>query len=129
MFQSLASIRTNNFQDPDMIEKITQLWADVANHNIDQAAPIYGIYHQYASNYRGDYTLSIAQKVGEDAGDIPQSMEYREFPAENASPEAIYAVWQMIWQLEETHEIDRAYEVDYEEYRPDGTASVFISIY
>ena len=60
----LASIRTNNFQDEHCIEKIQTLWQEqegAVKEAFVQGEPVYAVYHDYASDYKGDYSLSICR--------------------------------------------------------------------
>lgn len=58
----IGEIRTNKFSDKDLFEKIRSLWGKTNDYTIENDMK-YGIYHQYVSNYRGDYTLSIATET------------------------------------------------------------------
>ena len=60
MLQPILSLRTNNFNDPKIIDKVTDLWAKALDILADHNGSIYGVYHNYDSNYKGDYDLSIA---------------------------------------------------------------------
>ncbi|MFS0647163.1 hypothetical protein [Siminovitchia sp. 179-K 8D1 HS] len=54
------SIRTNNFNDKEMMGKIKTMWEE-AYRNLEQhQSSIYGVYYDYESNYKGDYSLSVA---------------------------------------------------------------------
>ncbi len=55
----LDSCVTNNFKDKLLLEKITNAWGSVANAKSPTSIK-YGVYHNYESDYKGDYTLSIA---------------------------------------------------------------------
>lgn len=55
----ISSVRTNNFNDDRLVEKIAGLWKEASIH-LTQDQIIYGVYHNYESDYKGDYTLSIA---------------------------------------------------------------------
>ena len=51
----ISSISTNNFQDPNMMEKINHLWQEhqkEVEEAFAQGLPIYAVYHDYASDYR-----------------------------------------------------------------------------
>ncbi|MFF2498315.1 effector binding domain-containing protein [Peribacillus sp. NPDC058075] len=58
----IGEIRANNFTDKNLFEKIGSLWSKTNDHNIENDMK-YGIYHQYESDYRGDYTLAIATET------------------------------------------------------------------
>ena len=129
MLQPILSLRTNNFNDPKIIDKVTDLWAKALNKLADHNGSIYGVYHNYDSNYKGDYDLSIAIATDETQDNaIILGHNYREFPIALNQPSSIVETWQTIWQMEENDELDRQYDADYEEYRADGTVSIFISL-
>lgn len=46
----IGEIRTNNFSDKDLFEKIRSLWGKTNDYTIENDMK-YGIYHQYVSNY------------------------------------------------------------------------------
>lgn len=85
------------------------------------------MYHQYQSDYKGDYTLSVATENPTEqtsALSLPQT-EYRVFPT---TRQQIVQTWQQIWQLEEAGELQRAYLVDYEQYGADGQVVIYIGL-
>jgi len=129
MLQPVLSLRTNNFNDPEIIKKVTDLWAAALKKLSDHNGSIYGVYHNYESNYQGDYDLSISI-VTEQLQDntITLGHNYREFPITLNQSSSIVEVWQNIWQMEKNGELDRQYDADYEEYRADGTVSIFVSL-
>ncbi|MGG5371622.1 hypothetical protein [Enterococcus sp. AZ196] len=56
-----STIRTNNFTDDNVQEKIAGLWKK--NESLVTQAKeqkIAGVYHDCESDYKGDYSLSIA---------------------------------------------------------------------
>ncbi|GAA5094004.1 effector binding domain-containing protein [Wohlfahrtiimonas larvae] len=129
MLQPLLSLRTNNFNDPDIIEKVTDLWDKALGMLDHYDGNIYSVYHNYESNYKGSYDISIATSTTQkQSNTIILGKNYREFPIALNQPSSIVEVWQTIWQMEDNGEIDRQYDVDYEEYRTDGTVSIFISL-
>ncbi|WP_260288048.1 effector binding domain-containing protein [Peribacillus aracenensis] len=58
----IGETRTNDFSDKEIFEKIGSLWSKANDHDIENDLK-YGIYHQYESNYRGDYTLAIVTET------------------------------------------------------------------
>ena len=129
MLQPILSLRTNNFNDPKIIERVTDLWAKALKTLADHHGSIYGVYHNYESNYQGDYDLSISIATEQlQDNTITLGHNYREFPIALNQPSSIVEVWQNIWQMEENGELDRQYDADYEEYRSDGKVSIFISL-
>lgn len=129
MLQPILSLRTNNFSDPKIIERVTDLWAKALKTLADYHGSIYGVYHNYESNYQGDYDLSISIATEQlHDNTITLGHNYREFAIALNQPSSIVEVWQSIWQMEKNGELDRQYDADYEEYRADGTVSIFISL-
>lgn len=122
----VRSTQTNNFNDPEIMAKIGRLWQESADL-FGQGSNVYGVYHQYQSDYKGDYTLSVATENPTEqtsALSVPQT-EYRVFPT---TREQIVQNWQQIWQLEEAGELQRAYLVDYEQYSADGQVAIYIGL-
>ena len=52
------SIRTNNFNDDQMIVKIKKMWEDSLRKIMHDQTIVYGVYYEYESDYKGDYSLS-----------------------------------------------------------------------
>lgn len=124
----IDSVRTNNFSK-DVGEKIGQLWSQVMSQVQNDDTVIYGIYHDYENDYRGDYTLTIAseQKTAKRLLDIP-SQKYELFPVDTTSEIGVIEAWQKVWSLEEESKIERAYQYDFEKYDLDGTVTLYIGI-
>ncbi|MBC1563109.1 GyrI-like domain-containing protein [Listeria booriae] len=116
----INEVRTNNFNDSQVADKIGALWEEAKQYQQENQA-FYGIYMDYESDFSGDYTVRVATDykafVGAETIVIPQQ-QYHVFPVEND----VFATWQEIWKLP----LDRSYVFDYEEYLPDG--SIFIHI-
>lgn len=130
---SLDSVRTNNFSDPDILQKVTALWqrnrpqiikAHTAGHSV------FGVYHHYEGDYHDDYTLSVAITADAAADFNLSQADYRVFVIDDDDddPEAILHTWQYIWQLEDKGEINRAYSLDLEEYCADGQVIIYIAV-
>ncbi|MFE4239782.1 GyrI-like domain-containing protein [Peribacillus butanolivorans] len=123
----IGDIRTNNFTDENSLDKIGSLWNKMNDFNIKNDIK-YGVYHQYTSNYRGDYTLTIATEtpVSNEKIIIPEN-EYKVFECLQDA-HSIGETWKKIWQLEDEKKLDRAYSLDYEKYYPDGKVEIHIAI-
>ena len=39
------------------MQKITEMWKEASNRLTNYENNIYGVYHEYESNYKGDYLL------------------------------------------------------------------------
>jgi len=124
----IDSVRINNFSK-DVGEKIGQLWAKVMSKNQSEPYVMYGVYHNYENDYRGDCTLSIAteQKTDTELFDI-QNGKYELFPVDMSSEIGVIEAWQKVWSLEEENKIKRTYQYDFEKYDLDGTVTLYIGI-
>ena len=109
------SIRTNNFNnDP---KKIIDLWQEVMTKFPEYKGDWYGVYHEYESDFKGNYTLTICTDtdIANTNEIIPiESNNYKTFEV-TSSYELAY-VWQKIWDLEIKESLNRAYTIDYEKY-------------
>lgn len=132
MFFAINSVTTNNFTDENMIDKIQSLWQEAQSKIKDNTGCVYGVYHHYQSDYRGDYTLSIAvdHPIQHVASTItPNPIDnYAVFEVNDNHEDKIYQTWQQIWALEQGNKIRRAYDVDFEKYYPDGRVEIYISL-
>lgn len=124
----LATVRTNNFMDSEMATKIQQVWKE-AQGKVTQQTTVYGVYHEFASDYRGDYTLSIASPVetGGKAIVIDSQANYQVFTVDTTKEMAVFKTWQKIWALEEEGKLTRAYKADYEKYQ-EGSIEILIEV-
>ncbi|ANF96432.1 GyrI-like domain-containing protein [Paenibacillus bovis] len=128
--QKIQSTRTNNFKDEQMLEKIQGVWQESQPHLTQQGA-VYGVYHEYESDYKGDYSLTIAiETAHEDTNnlEISASAVYQVFPVDAADEQGVIKAWKKIWQLEEEGSLQRAYTLDYEKYDTDGTKAIHIAL-
>ncbi|MFD6208887.1 GyrI-like domain-containing protein [Peribacillus sp. NPDC060253] len=123
----IGEIRTNNFSDKDLFEKIGSLWRKTNDHNIENGMK-YGIYHQYENNYHGDYTLSIATEIplSNEKILIPEN-KYKVFECIQ-DEHSVGETWKKIWQLEDEKKLNRNYSLDFEKYYPDGKVEIHIAI-
>lgn len=125
----LESIRTNNFTDPEMYLKITGIWQNVHERPEVENMAKYGVYHNYESNYKGDYDLSIATASFPTATKLTVSEQgYKIFKVDPSRENGVFEAWQHIWALEENGELDRAYTMDYEKYEVDGSIEIYIAV-
>ncbi|WP_071458478.1 GyrI-like domain-containing protein [Bacillus massilinigeriensis] len=125
----INSVRTNNFNDPLLLEKITRLWQQTSSR-INQENVVYGVYHDYESDYKGDYTLSIATEDsnGEPSLDLPDNAAYEVFHVDTAEETGIINVWKKIWECEDSCTLKRAYTYDFEKYYPNGKIEIYIAL-
>ncbi len=140
------SARTNNAAEMDaQSAQIPLLWAlfvadAIANDIVNKTpnSPTYGVYHRYASDANGDYTLTVGVGVAstaltaEDVGVETIAIaggDYLIFHSASDAPEHIIQTWQTIWAYFAQHpEIKRAYHTDFEAYLGAGRASIYIGI-
>lgn len=122
-------IRTNNFNDPHVMQKITNMWK-VASQKLSHHEGItYGLYYEYASDYKGDYSLGVAiEGENESAIMMPHGIKYEVFKVNTEEEQGIFNTWNDIWNKEEEGLLKRAYTYDYEKYYPDGDIEIFIAI-
>lgn len=129
ILDELAKVRTNNFNDPEMGVKIQQVW-EKATRQLTGDTVLYGVYHQFASDYRGDYTLSIA--AANPSTNQPLTIDIggnrRTFTVDPTQEMAVYKTWQTIWSMEKEGRLSRAYQADYEKYNPDGSIEIVIEL-
>lgn len=126
----INSVRTNNFNDDLLLQKISGLWKDASSRLTGQDSIVYGVYHNYESNYKGDYTLSIALEDSQNQPslEIPNYTKYEIFNVDTADEQGTLNTWKTIWEREESGTLNRAYTYDFEKYYPNGEIEVFIAI-
>lgn len=126
----INSVRTNNFNDDLLLQKISGLWKDASSRLTGQDNIVYGLYHDYESNYKGDYTLSIALEDSQNQPslDIPNNVKYEIFNVDTADEQGTLNTWKTIWEREESGTLNRAYTYDFEKYYANGEIEVFIAI-
>lgn len=126
----INSVRTNNFNDDHLLQKITGLWKEASNLLTNQEIITYGVYHQYESDYKGDYSLSIAieDNNSEPSLEIANNTKYEIFSVDAKEEQGVVNTWKKIWQLESAGTLQRAYSYDFEKYYPDGKIKVYIAI-
>ncbi|MFF2482283.1 GyrI-like domain-containing protein [Paenibacillus sp. NPDC058071] len=126
----INSVRTNNFKDELLLQKISGLWKEAYDRTADQDSTLYGVYHQYESDYKGDYTLCIAVEgeEGERQLELPASAKYEIFRVDTAEEQGVVKTWQKIWRREEAGTLKRAYTCDFEKYDSHGEIDIYIAI-
>lgn len=120
-----GTIRTNNFTDSEMMKKITELWNQVGTLELPEDATIYGIYHNYESDFHGDYDLTVAVNTPVSATKIILPEEkYQKFSVDTDEENGIIKSWERIWQAD----LKRKYTFDFEKYNPDGSVEIYIAV-
>lgn len=126
----INSIRTNNFNDDLIMQKISKLWKEAFNQLTNHENITYGVYHDYESDYKGDYSLSIAIENSdrEPFIEIPNNEKYEIFKVDTSEEQGIFNTWNKIWDREEEGTLKRAYTYDFEKYYPNGDIEVHIAV-
>ena len=125
----INSIRTNNFNDEHVMQKITDMWKAASTDLTEHESSIYGVYHGYETDYKGDYTLSVAIE-GEATPliTIPSDKKYKIFKVDTNEEQGIFNTWSKIWDEEKKGNLHRAYTYDLEKYYPNGNIEIHIAI-
>jgi predicted transcriptional regulator YdeE len=127
------TVRTNNHDEfNESTAKIMPLWLKAYEDGFCQANKVsYGIYHNYASDYQGDYDISVAVEEGVVGEKVKiQAGQYLKFTFRGEMPKAVIDGWQYIWQyFSESVKDKRKYSTDFEKYDPEFQGvEIFISI-
>ncbi|MDX8046237.1 effector binding domain-containing protein [Gracilibacillus sp. S3-1-1] len=121
-----TSIRTNNFNDEQMMEKIQDMWKQASTHFEGKKEIVYGVYYDYESDFTGDYSLGVGIENEEGSVVISNPTNYQIFKVDT-SDDGIIKTWQKIWELEKSSELERSYTIDYEKYLPNGDVEIHIA--
>ncbi len=126
--KSISSIRTNNFRDPQIMNKIKGMWKEASSKLEGDQKTAYGVYHNYESDYKGDYTLSVCVREENDHNiELVEDEKYAVFPVDHSDDQGVLKMWEHIWKLEDTGKLIRAYTYDYEKYYPNGEVEIYIA--
>lgn len=125
----IKSVRTNNFKDEAIMQKITDMWKEASSVLENQDEVIYGLYHDYESDYKGDYTLSVAIESSDNGTtiQIPNTSKYEIFDVDTSDENGILNTWKQIWEREEKGDLKRAYSFDFEKYYPNSQIEIHIA--
>ena len=125
----INKIRTNNFNDEHVMQKITDMWKGALTELSKHEGNTYGLYYEYESNYKGDYTLGVAIE-GKDESTIviPHDTKHEVFKVNTDEEQGIFNTWNEIWKKEEEGQLKRAYTYDFEKYYPDGNIDIYIAV-
>src|SRR5699024_262338 len=125
----LNSIRTNNFNDEDVMQKIMEMWQNASADLSGHKGNAYGLYYAYEADYKGDYTLGVAiEKEGDSSMTIPADTEFEIFKVDAEDGQGIINLGNDIWNKEEEGKLNRAYTYDFEKYYPDGNIDIYIAV-
>ncbi|MGX4685435.1 effector binding domain-containing protein [Vagococcus sp. JNUCC 83] len=129
----VESIRTNNFNDKNIETKMTNLWKCAIEKIQKIDTTIYAIYHDYQSDFRGDYTCSICirneyEENNSNNINILDNTKYRMFKVDSSVDNSIFNTWKLIWEQEEKGLLNRSYTYDYEKYYSQDNIEIYIAI-
>jgi predicted transcriptional regulator YdeE len=126
----IKSVRTNNFKDEAIMQKISEMWKEASSILGNQDEVKYGLYYDYESDYKGDYTLSVAIKSGDNDSTvkIPETTKYQIFEVDTLDELGILNAWREIWDREEKGDLERSYSFDFEKYYPNGQVEIHIAV-
>ena len=111
-FTIMDTKRTNNFNDPDIKQKINSLWKENANSvNVAkrQGLTIASVYYDYESNYKGDYSISLCKESNSNADFDTTKYQWKEYKVNPKDKLGIPKTWNKIWNDEKKHLIKRVY--------------------
>lgn len=139
---AVLTARTNN-SSPEMGAVIGGLWQKFYSHeifpNVKNRLDDYalGIYTEYSSDEKGDYTAAVGCAVTSSYG-LPETMKTIKIPAGKYAVfsitgkmdtaeqlDAIQRLWQELWRMD----LNRAYICDFEEYRSADPKYADIRVY
>lgn len=125
----IEKIRTNNFNDEHVMQKITDMWKNASAALLNKDDNVYGLYYEYESNYKGDYTLCVAvERKDEPSIVIPENTKYEIFKVNTNDDQGIFNTWNEIWKKEDEGQLKRAYTYDLEKYDPNGNIDIWIAV-
>lgn len=125
----INKIRTNNFNDERVMQKITDMWKGASIELSNYKGNTYGLYYEYESDYKGDYTLGVAiEGKSESSIAIPHDIKHEIFKVNTDEEQGIFNAWNEIWKKEEEGQLNRAYTYDFEKYYPDGNIDIYIAV-
>lgn len=125
----MNSVRTNNFNDERIMQKISGMWKEASNL-LNNDVIKYGVYYDYESNYKGDYTLAVAIETSSDQAQLQilDDSKYEVFKVDAEDEQGVLNTWKAIWEREDRGALQRAYTYDFEKYNPDGTIEIHIAV-
>ncbi|MEB7792169.1 effector binding domain-containing protein [Enterococcus faecalis] len=125
------SKQTNNFTDPDIQSKILSLWDDYmadVKKSFKENLKVACVYHNYETDYKGDYSVSLCKEDNLNGIFDTSQYTWKEYTVDVSHENAVLNTWKKIWRDEDRNKLDRVYDFDFEQYRPDGRISIFVAI-
>jgi len=131
-FLILDSERTNNFTDPNIQTKIMSLWEKNSlgiKQFLKEDLTIACVYHEYQTNYKDDYTVSLCKEDNTNGVFDTSKYQWKVYKVDVNDKLGVINTWQKIWLDEENHKINRVYDFDFEQYKPNGEISIAVAIF
>jgi len=131
-FLILDSERTNNFTDPNIQTKIMSLWEKNSlgiKQFLKEDLTIACVYHEYQTNYKDDYTVSLCKEDNTNGVFDTSKYQWKMYKVDVNDKLGVINTWQKIWLDEENHKINRVYDFDFEQYKPNGEISIAVAIF
>lgn len=134
------SVRTNNANErhPETakIAGLHQTFVQQAKVKYEKGACLYGVYYQYESDHRGDFSVLVGAEPDmlESNAELTKTLlpagDYLVFSGEGEMPQVVIAVWEKIWRYfaDDTCVHTRAYSVDFECYTSETKVDIYIAI-
>jgi len=91
-FLIMATERTNNFTDPAIQAKITGLWeknSEAVKKAAEKGTVIACVYHEYESNYQGDYAVSLCFEETEQADFDTEKYTWKKDPIDRRDAQGL----------------------------------------
>lgn len=130
-FSISNTIRTNNFTDHDIQTKLITLWKEntafIQQAN-EKKQTVAAIYHDYESDYKGDYSVSIAKESDSDDAFDTTMYQWKEYSVDRSDSLGVLNAWKQVWADEDAQVIDRVYDFDFERYSPSGEIAILIAV-
>ena len=126
----LSTVKTNNFKDSEMMNKIGGLWAqneNIVRETFQSNQSVFVVYHNYESDYRGDYSVSLCIASEENFDFDYSTITWVDYSVDSNSETGIIDTWKQIWKDEDENILKRLYSFDFEQYNADGSISIKIS--
>lgn len=131
-FSIVDSEKTNNFTDPTIQTKIMSLWENnglIIGKVLKEGLTVACVYHDYQTNYKGDYTVSLCQEDMTNGVFDTSKYQWQAYKVDINDKLGVINTWQKIWSDEENHKINRVYDFDFEQYKPNGEISIVVAIF
>lgn len=136
-----SSVRTQNTDEFNpLTARLPGLWGQffasgmgLHTPNRVQDGRIYGLYHDYANNEQGAYSVLAGVAVQASVANIEsvqvQAGRYLVFTGKGAMPQTIVQTWGQIWAyFQGQPEHQRAFTTDFEMYSGTDTVAIHIAI-